>query len=94
LLGLHEGDNPQPVVLALRRCSEIVNQVVADYKRLDPKDSAYFDAQKTIFMTKDLASYTGLVAAIERATQTSRSGYSESIFQPMGAALGLKLMTP
>ena len=42
LLGLVEGDNPHQWYSpsSVRR---VIDQIVADYKQLDPKDSAYFD---------------------------------------------------
>jgi zinc/manganese transport system substrate-binding protein len=93
VLGLHEGDNPHQWY-SPSSVLRVVNQISADYKRLDPKDGAYFDAQKTTFLTKDLASYNGLIAAIRAHYAHVPIGYSESIFQPMGAALGLRLLTP
>ena len=72
----------------------MIDQIVADYKQLDPKDSAYFDQQRTRFETQGLAEYNKLIATIRARYAGVPVGYSESIFQPLGAALGLKLMTP
>ncbi len=51
LLGLKEGDNPHQWYSpsSVRR---VIDQIVADYKRADPKDSAYFDQQRSVFETK------------------------------------------
>ena len=93
LLGLKEGDNAHQWYSpsSVRR---VIDQIVADYKRRDAKDSAYFDQQRTAFETKGLAEYNRLIAGIRSRYAGVPVGYSESIFQPLGAALGLKLLTP
>jgi zinc/manganese transport system substrate-binding protein len=93
LLGLKEGDNAHQWYSpsSVRR---VIDQIVADYKRLDPEDGAYFDQQRTAFETKGLAEYNRLIASIRSRYARVPVGYSESIFQPLGAALGLRLMTP
>lgn len=93
LLGLKEGDNPHqwysPVSV-----QRVIRAIVADYKRLDPADSAYFAAQERHFETVSLATYNRLRADIRRRFAGVPVGYSESIFQPLGRSLGLKLLTP
>jgi zinc/manganese transport system substrate-binding protein len=93
LLGLVEGDNPHQWYSpsSVRR---VVAQIVADYSQLDPRDSAYFDQQCATFETKSLAEYNHLIATIRARYGAVPVGYSESIFQPLGEALGLKLLTP
>ncbi len=93
LLGLKEGDNPHQWYSpsSVRR---VIDQIVADYKRLDPKDSRYFDHQRTVFETQGLAEYDRLIGQIRARYSGVPVGYSESIFQPLGQALGLRLMTP
>ncbi len=93
LLGLVEGDNPHQWYSpsSVRR---VIDQIVADYKQLDLKDSAYFDQQRTKFETQGLAEYNKMIATIRARYAGVPVGYSESIFQPLGAALGLKLLTP
>jgi zinc/manganese transport system substrate-binding protein len=93
LLGLREGDNPHQWY-SPSSVQRVVDQIVADYSRLEPKDAAYFQHQRTIFETRDLATYRQLIASIRARYAGVPVGYSESIFQPMGEALGLKLMTP
>jgi zinc/manganese transport system substrate-binding protein len=93
LLGLVEGDNPHQWY-SPSSVQRVVAQIVADYKQLDPKDSAYFDQQRAIFETKGLAEYNKMIAAIRARYAGVPVGYSESIFQPLGKALGLKLLTP
>ena len=54
LLGLHEGDNPHQWYSPASVAS-VVAQITSDYKRLDPADSSYFDAQRARFETQGLA---------------------------------------
>ena len=93
LLGLVEGDNPHQWYSpsSVRR---VIDQIAADYKQLDPKDGAYFDQQRTRFETQGLAEYDKMIATIRARYAGVPVGYSESIFQPLGQALGLKLLTP
>ncbi len=93
LLGLAQGDNPHQWYSpsSVRR---VIDQIVADYRQLDPKDGAYFDRQRHIFESRGLAAYHGLIAAIRARYAGVPVGYSESIFQPLAEALGLKLLTP
>jgi zinc/manganese transport system substrate-binding protein len=93
LLGLKTGDNPHQWY-SPSSVQRVVNQIVADYKRLDPKDSAYFERQRALFETKRLAAYHSLIATIRTHYAGVPVGYSESIFRPLGDALGLRLMTP
>ena len=93
LLGLKEGDNPHQWY-SPASVQRVIGQIVADFKRLDPKDSAYFDRQRSVFETRSLAAYKSLIASIRARYAGVPVGYSESIFQPLGQALGLKLMTP
>jgi zinc/manganese transport system substrate-binding protein len=72
----------------------VIEQIVADYKRLDPKDTAYFEQRRNAFETTDLAEYDRLRSEIRSRFAGVPVGYSESIFQPLGLSLGLKLMTP
>ena len=93
LLGLHQGDNPHQWY-SPSSVQRVIDQIVADYRRLDPKDAAYFERRRTIFETRDLASYRQLIGSIRARYAGVPVGYSESIFQPMGQALGLNLLTP
>jgi zinc/manganese transport system substrate-binding protein len=93
LLGLNQGDNPHQWY-SPSSVQRVVNQIVADYKRLLPKDAAYFEHQRAIFETRDLAAYRQTIRAIRARYAGVPVGYSESIFEPMGQALGLRLLTP
>jgi len=93
LLGLAEGDNPHQWY-SPSSVQRVINQIISDYKQLDPKDGAYFDRQRTTFETQGLTEYNKMIATIRARYAGVPVGYSESIFQPLGEALGLKLMTP
>ena len=93
LLGLKEGDNPHQWY-SPSSVQKVIGQIVADYKQLDPKDSSYFDQQRTAFDSTSLAEYNRLRSEIRTRYAGVPVGYSESIFQPLGEDLGLKLMTP
>jgi zinc/manganese transport system substrate-binding protein len=93
LLGLGDGANAHQWY-SPASVQRVIAQIVADYKRLDPKDSAYFDRQRTTFVTSALARYDRLRSEIRTRYAGVPVGYSESIFQPLGEDLGLRLVTP
>jgi zinc/manganese transport system substrate-binding protein len=72
----------------------VIDAVTAEYKRLDPKDSAYFDQQRSAFETQGLAEYHHLRSSIKARYGGTPVGASESIFEGMAPALGLDLITP
>jgi zinc/manganese transport system substrate-binding protein len=93
LLGLKEGDNPHQWY-SPTNVFKVIDQIVADYDRLDPANSAYFAQQKRRLQTQGLAHYNQLRQEIRARYGGTPVGYSESIFQPLGEDLGLKLLTP
>jgi zinc/manganese transport system substrate-binding protein len=93
VLGLAQGDNPHQWY-SPSSVQTVIGQIVADYKRLDPKDAAYFDQRRSAFETVALAEYDRLRSEIRSRYAGVPIGYSESIFQPLAVDLGLKLMTP
>jgi zinc/manganese transport system substrate-binding protein len=93
LLGLTGGDNPHQWY-SPASVTRVVTRIVADYARLDPAAHAYFDHRRSVFETRDLAAYDRLIASIRRRFAGVAVGYSESVFAPLGRALGLKLLTP
>ena len=93
LVGVKPGGNPHrwyspPDV------QKVIDQITADYKRVAPQSSAYFDQQRTTFTTQSLARYDALIAAVKTKYSGAAVGASESIFTPMAEALGLNLRTP
>ncbi len=62
--------------------------------RLDPRDAAYFRARERALTIHGLSEYQRLITQIRARYAGVPVGYSESIFQPLGQALGLRLATP
>lgn len=93
LLGLKNGDNPHRWY-SPTDVYKVIDQITADYKQIDPAGAAYYDAQRTNYLTRGLAKYNGLVSAIKAKYAGTPVGASESIFVPMAQALGLDLITP
>jgi zinc/manganese transport system substrate-binding protein len=93
LLGLKAGDNPHQWY-SPAHVHAVVDQIVADYDKLRPADAGYFAQRKSAFETVGLARYNALIRQIRARYAGVPVGYSESIFQPLGEALGLKLLTP
>jgi zinc/manganese transport system substrate-binding protein len=93
LLGLKTGANPHQWYVRAS-VQKMVDAVVADYVRLDRADKAYFEQQRKHFETVSLKTYNRLRAEIRRRFAGVAVGYSESIFQPLGEDLHLKLLTP
>jgi zinc/manganese transport system substrate-binding protein len=93
LVGVEAGGNPHrwyspPDV------NKVVDQITADYKRIDPGDAAYFDAQRSTFEATGLKRYNELIAEIRQKYAGTPVGASESIVTPLAQALGLDLRTP
>jgi zinc/manganese transport system substrate-binding protein len=93
LLGLKAGDNPHQWY-SPASVHAVIERILADYDRLAPADASYFAQQRARFETAGLARYEKLLAQIRARYAGVPVGYSESIFQPLGQALGLKLLTP
>lgn len=91
--GLGAGANPHQWY-APANVRRAVDAIAADYARLDPADAAYFAGRRQAFLTAGLADYDRLLADIRRRFAGVPVGYSESIFAPLGEALGLRLATP
>jgi zinc/manganese transport system substrate-binding protein len=93
LLGVPVGGNPHrwynPTDV-----QTVIRQMVADYQKLDPADSAYFTQQETAFNTVALKQYNATITAIRAKYAGTPVGASESIFAMLAPALGLDLITP
>jgi zinc/manganese transport system substrate-binding protein len=93
LVGIQAGGNPHRWY-SPTNVRQVIDAIAGDYAKLDPKNAAYFRAQRSRFETKALARYTRLIATIHHRYQGVSVGASESIFAPLAQALGLKLLTP
>jgi zinc/manganese transport system substrate-binding protein len=93
VLGLSDGDNPHQWYNPAS-VETVIDAISAAYRTLDPPHAAYYTAQKRRFETVSLREYNALRAEIRRRFAGVPVGYSESIFEPLGADLRLRLGTP
>ena len=93
LVGIKLGGNPHRWY-SPRDVQLVIDAIVRNYDKLEPKNAGYFAQQKAQFETKGLAQYERLLATINRKYHGVPVGASESIFAPLAQALGLNLLTP
>jgi zinc/manganese transport system substrate-binding protein len=93
LLGLKQGDNPHQWY-SPAGVQRVIAQIAADYDRLLPTAKSYFASRRAAFEAAGLARYHRLLVEIRTRYRGVPVGYSETIFQPLGQALGLDLLTP
>ncbi|MFF7991991.1 metal ABC transporter solute-binding protein, Zn/Mn family [Kitasatospora xanthocidica] len=93
LVGVKEGGNPHRWY-SPSDVHRVIEQITADYKRIDPADAAYFDQQKTAFESQALGRYNQLISDIRTRYADTPIGASESIVTPLAEDLKLKLLTP
>jgi zinc/manganese transport system substrate-binding protein len=93
VLGLGDGDNPHQWY-SPASVRKIDAAITSAYTHADPADAHYFAARRRWFENEALARYDSLRAEIHRRFAGVPIGYSESIFEPLGASLGLRLLTP
>jgi zinc/manganese transport system substrate-binding protein len=93
LVGIKSGGNPHRWY-APSDVQRVIDAIVNDYRKLDPKDGSYFTQQQKRFETQGLSRYKQLIASINGKYHGVPVGASESIFAPLAQALGLKLLTP
>jgi zinc/manganese transport system substrate-binding protein len=93
VVGVKPGGNPHQWY-SPDSVHEVIAQIAADLKALDPKDAAYFDQQRSIYETESLSRYDLLIADIKAKYGGTPIGASESIVAPLAQALGLDLLTP
>lgn len=93
LVGKKEGDNPH-LWYNPNYVMQVVDQITADFKALDPADAVYYDQEKAEFIAVGLKDYLGTIAAIKQKYSGTPVGTTESIFAYLAEPLGLKLLTP
>jgi len=93
LVGVKEGGNPHRWY-SPDDVQRVIDQISADYQRLDPAHWAYFDKQKQNYERHGLARYHQLIADIKSKYRGTSIGASESIVTPLTEDLGLRLATP
>ncbi|MFF4285731.1 metal ABC transporter solute-binding protein, Zn/Mn family [Streptomyces sp. NPDC001633] len=93
LVGIKPGGNPHRWY-SPHDVHRVIEKITADYKKMDPADSAYFDQRKKAFESKTLAPYNRLLSDIKAKYAGTPIGASESIVTPLSKELGLKMLTP
>lgn len=93
LVGVKEGGNPHRWY-SPEDVHKVIEQITADYQKIDPADAAYFDQQKQTFETNTLAPYNQVIAEIKAKYAGTPIGASESIVTPLAEGLGLTMLTP
>jgi zinc/manganese transport system substrate-binding protein len=93
LVGIKPGGNPHRWY-SPQNVHQVIGQITADYKKLDPADSADFDTLESTFETRTLGTYNQLISQIKATYAGTPIGASESIVSPLADGLGLKTLTP
>jgi len=93
VLGLHDGDNPHQWY-SQQSVYRVIDEITADYQRIDPVHASYYAQRKAEFEGSALATYDGLEADIRAKYAGTPIGASESIVSPLAGTLGLDLITP
>jgi zinc/manganese transport system substrate-binding protein len=93
LVGAKDGDNPHRWYNP-DDVRKMIDQVTGDYKKIDPADASFFDAQRTTVLSTNLKTYFDTISQIRSSYAGTPVGASESIFAMLSPALGLNLLTP
>ena len=72
----------------------VIAAIAADYSRLDPGDTGYFNKRRLAFIGTGMHQYDSLMLQIKSRYAGTPVGASESIFSMLAPALGLNLITP
>jgi zinc/manganese transport system substrate-binding protein len=93
VVGVKDGGNPHQWY-SPKSVSAVIAAITDALKQADPADAAYFDARRQAYEAEGLKRYNDLRAQIKAQYGGTAVGASESIFAPLAADLGLKLLTP
>jgi zinc/manganese transport system substrate-binding protein len=93
LVGAKAGDNPHRWYNP-GDVRKVIDQITADYKKIDPADASFFDTQHSTVMSTNLKAYFDTINQIKTNYAGTPVGASESIFAMLSPALGLNLLTP
>jgi len=93
LVGVQVGGNPHRWY-SPANVHQVIEQITADYQKIDPADQSYFDQQKQNFENQGLAQYNQLITQIKTKYAGTPIGASESIVTPLADGLGLTMLTP
>ncbi len=93
LVGVPDGGNPHRWY-SPANVHQVIEQIAADYAKIDPADAAYFQQRKDTFENQALSRYNQLISTIRSRYAGTPIGASESIVSPLAEGLGLNLITP
>ncbi|HVV23959.1 MAG TPA: zinc ABC transporter substrate-binding protein [Pseudonocardiaceae bacterium] len=93
VVGVRQGGNPHRWY-SPTDVHRVIDQITADYQRIDPADASYFAARRQQFDTRGLAQYDRLISDIKATYAGTPIGASESIVTPLAEGLGLRMLTP
>jgi zinc/manganese transport system substrate-binding protein len=93
LVGIPDGGNPHRWY-SPANVHQVIEQITADYAKIDPADAAYFQQRKETFENQTLSQYNQLISTIKATYAGTPIGASESIVSPLAEGLGLNLITP
>ncbi|HEY2697676.1 MAG TPA: zinc ABC transporter substrate-binding protein [Pseudonocardiaceae bacterium] len=93
LVGVPDGGNPHRWY-SPTNVHQVIEQIAADYAKIDPADAGYFQQRKEAFENQTLSQYNQLISTIKSTYAGTPIGASESIVSPLAEGLGLNLITP
>jgi zinc/manganese transport system substrate-binding protein len=93
LVGAKDGDNPHRWYNP-GDVRKVIDQITADYKKIDPANASFFDTQHSTVLSTNLKTYFDTISQIKAGYAGTAVGASESIFAMLSPALGLNLITP
>ncbi len=93
LVGAKDGDNPHRWYNP-DNVKAVIDQITADYKKIDPADASFFDSQHSTVINTNLKTYFDTITQIKSSYAGTPVGASESIFAMLSPALGVNLLTP
>jgi zinc/manganese transport system substrate-binding protein len=93
LTGHKAGDNPHRWYYPAD-VGRVAAAVTRDYQRLDPRHAGFYAARLAAFRRAALAPYHRALADLRHRYAGTPVGASESIFEGLAGAIGLRLLTP
>jgi zinc/manganese transport system substrate-binding protein len=93
LVSVQQGGNPHRWYFPVD-VHRVIDQIVNDFKKLDPANAAAYDQHKAEFASTQLKRYDDAVDLIRQKYGNVPVGASESLFVGIADATGLDLLTP
>ncbi len=93
VVAVKEGGNPHQWY-SPKSVSAVIDAMTNALQQADPADAGYFDRQRQTYRAEALERYDDLRARIRTQYGGTPVGASESVFAPLAADLGLRLITP